>query len=184
MYLLKHSRIIYEENLIVVKPERKSLITAFSQFIIALLFFWILTQFSNSLNFFFLSVVFFLLLIFGGLSILGLIYSIWGSKAIINSSIKKIIWQQGLFGLGIGTEKVLSFNRVKHIEVFIDSDEKYDRHNFVLIEINIINNENEKKNIISEFSQIAKLENFSKEIHQIAEDIALAIGCRVISEKS
>ena len=42
----------------------------------------------------------------------------------------------------------------------------------------------EKKNIISEFSQIAKLENFSKEIHQIAEDIALAIGCRVISEKS
>ena len=113
-----------------------------------------------------------------------LIYSIWGSKAIINSSIKKIIWQQGLFGLGIGTEKVLSFNRVKHIEVFIDSDEKYDRHNFVLIEINIINNENEKKNIISEFSQIAKLENFSKEIHQIAEDIALAIGCRVISEKS
>ena len=115
---------------------------------------------------------------------MGLIYSIWGSKAIINSSIKKIIWQQGLFGLGIGTEKVLSFNRVKHIEVFIDSDEKYDRHNFVLIEINIINNENEKKNIISEFSQIAKLENFSKEIHQIAEDIALAIGCRVISEKS
>ena len=77
MYLLKHSRIIYEENLIVVKPERTSLITAFSQFIIALLFFWILTQFSNSLNFFFLSVVFFLLLIFGGLSILGLIYSIW-----------------------------------------------------------------------------------------------------------
>ena len=183
MYSLKNSRIINENNMIIIKPERKSLFMAFFQLMLSIFFFWVLVQFSDSLHFFFLTGVFLLLLFFGGLAVLGMIYSIWGSKAIINCNIKKIIWQQGLFGLGIGTEKVLNFNKIKNVEVYIDSDQKYNRHNFVLIEINIIDKLNKKKNIIAEFSQIAQFEKFSKQIHQIAEEIALAIDCKVISEK-
>ena len=184
MYSLKNSRIINENNLIIIKPEKKSLFVAFIQSMLAVLFFWILVQFSENLHFFFLTLVFFLLLFFVGLAVLGIIYSVWGSKAIINCNIKKIIWQQGLFGLGIGTEKVLSFNKIERIEIIIDSDQKYKKHNFVLFEINVIDNVNNKKNIISEFSQMSELEKFSTQIHQIAEEIAVAIGCKIISEKS
>ena len=184
MYSLKNSRIINENNLIIIKPEKKSLYIAFFQSMLAAIFFWVLVQFSDTLNFFFLTIVFLLLLFFGGLAVLGMIYSIWGSKAIINCNIKKIIWQQGLFGLGIGTEKVLNFNKIQNIEVFIDSDQKYNRHNFVLIEINVIDSANNKKNIISEFIQMSQLEKFSMQIHHIADEIAIAIGCKMISEKS
>ncbi len=184
MYSLKNSRIINDNNLIIIKPEKKSLFTALLQSTFAAFFFWILVQFSNNLHFFFLTVIFCLLLLFGGLAVLGMIYSIWGTKAIINCNIKKVIWQQGLFGLGIGTEKVLNFNKIKNIEVLIDSDQKYNRYNFVLIEINIVDHTNKKRNIISEFSQIAQLKKFSIQIHEIAEEIARAIDCPVVSEKS
>ncbi|MDG1989967.1 MAG: hypothetical protein P8J51_01665 [Dehalococcoidia bacterium] len=184
MYKLNHSKIILDDDIIIIKPEKRSLIVAIAQGFIGVILFIVLSQFFNSLNYFVMFFLFISVLFFVVLSILGLIYSIWGSKAIINSNHKMIIWQQGLFGLGIGTDRIVKFRDIKFIEVNIDTDNQVNGHNFFLIEINVISNDNQKNNLISEFDKLAHLDILSESINNLASDIARLIRCAVRFQKS
>ena len=184
LYELNHSKILINNNLIIIRPEKRSLYVAMLQGIVSGLIFIIFYNFASSMHFFILIAMFFVAMFLFILSILGLIYSIWGSKSIINGAIKKIIWQQGLFGLGIGTEKAVSFKKIKNVEICIDVNEQNYAHNFFLIEINVISNDDIKTNLVSEFGQRAYLDTLSIKINAIAEEIVNLIGCELILPKT
>jgi len=184
LYKLNHSKVILDGDIIIIKPEKRSLIVAIAQGFTGTILFIVLSLFFNSLNYFVMFSLFIAILFFIGLSVLGLIYSIWGSKAIINSNHKMIIWQQGLFGLGIGTDKIVKFRDINFIEVNVDTNNQVNSHNFFLIEINVVSNGNQKNNLISEFDKLVHLEILSESINNLAADIAKRIMCETRFQKS
>lgn len=184
MYKLNHSKVILDDNIIIIKPEKRSLVVAISQGFIGTILFFVLSHFFNSLNYFVMFSLFIAVFFFIVLSILGLIYSIWGSKAIINNHHQMIIWQQGLFGLGIGTDTIVKFKDINFIEVNVDTNNQANGHNFFLIEINVVSNGNQKNNLISEFDKLVHLEILSESINNLAADIAKRIMCETRFQKS
>ncbi|MCH7953980.1 MAG: hypothetical protein IIC25_08825 [Chloroflexi bacterium] len=67
---------------------------------------------------------FFLVLALMGVAIIlvpfsgmGFVYSIWGANVVINREKQTALWQQGLFGMGVGTEELVPFHKIERFEV-------------------------------------------------------------------
>ncbi len=48
---------------------------------------------------------------------MGFIYSVYGANVIIDREKQSAVWQQGLLGMGVGTEEVVPFPRIERLEV-------------------------------------------------------------------
>ncbi len=63
------------------------------------------------------------LLLMGGaillvpLSGMGFVYSIYGANVVIDRRKQTAIWQQGLFGMGVGTRELVPFAKIERLEV-------------------------------------------------------------------
>ena len=63
------------------------------------------------------------LLLMGGAILLvpfsgmGFVYSVYGANVVINKEKRTAVWQQGLFGMGVGTEELVSFEKIEQIEI-------------------------------------------------------------------
>jgi hypothetical protein len=63
------------------------------------------------------------LLLMGGAIILvpfagmGFVYSVYGANVVINKDKQTALWQQGLFGMGVGTEELVPFAKIERLEV-------------------------------------------------------------------
>ena len=63
------------------------------------------------------------LLLMGGAILLvpfsgmGFVYSVYGANVVINKEKRTAVWQQGLFGMGVGTEELVPFEKIEQIEI-------------------------------------------------------------------
>lgn len=63
------------------------------------------------------------LLLMGGaillvpLSGMGFVYSIYGANVVIDRRKQTAVWQQGLFGMGVGTQELVPFAKIERLEV-------------------------------------------------------------------
>jgi hypothetical protein len=63
------------------------------------------------------------LLLMGGAILLvpfsgmGFVYSIFGANVVIDRAKETAVWQQGLFGMGVGTEELVPFAKIERLEV-------------------------------------------------------------------
>lgn len=63
------------------------------------------------------------LLLMGGAILLvpfsgmGFVYSVYGANVVINKEKRTAIWQQGLFGMGVGTEELVPFEKIEQVEI-------------------------------------------------------------------
>ncbi len=63
------------------------------------------------------------LLLMGGAILLvpfsgmGFVYSIYGANVVVNGEKRTVIWQQGLLGMGVGTEELVPFEKIERIEI-------------------------------------------------------------------
>ena len=48
---------------------------------------------------------------------MGFIYSIFGANVVIDKERQTAMWQQGLLGLGVGTEEVVPFHKIEQLEI-------------------------------------------------------------------
>lgn len=48
---------------------------------------------------------------------MGFVYAIYGANVVINRDKGTAIWQQGLFGMGVGTEELVPFAKIECIEI-------------------------------------------------------------------
>jgi hypothetical protein len=48
---------------------------------------------------------------------MGFIYSVYGANVVIDREKQSAVWQQGMLGMGVGTEKVVPFSRIERLEI-------------------------------------------------------------------
>ena len=48
---------------------------------------------------------------------MGFIYSVYGANVIIDREKQSAVWQQGLLGMGVGTEQVVPFWKIERLEI-------------------------------------------------------------------
>ena len=86
------------------------------------------------------------LLLMGGALILvpfsgmGFVYSVYGANVVINREKQTALWQQGLFGMGVGTEELVPFAKIEKLEVEETSGEPQfgGRQDFAQFEVRLL----------------------------------------------
>ena len=48
---------------------------------------------------------------------MGFVYSIYGANVVIDRRKRTAIWQQGLFGMGVGTQELVPFDKIDRLEI-------------------------------------------------------------------
>lgn len=86
------------------------------------------------------------LLLMGGAILLvpfsgmGFVYSVYGANVVIDRTKQTALWQQGLFGMGVGTEELVPFHKMERLEVEEISEEPQegDVQDFAQYEIRLL----------------------------------------------
>ncbi|MCH8161789.1 MAG: hypothetical protein IIB88_07830, partial [Chloroflexi bacterium] len=53
---------------------------------------------------------------------MGFVYSVYGANVVIDRQKRTAVWQQGLFGMGVGTEQLVPFEKIDQVEIEEISD--------------------------------------------------------------
>jgi len=48
---------------------------------------------------------------------MGFVYSIYGANVVIDRRKRTAVWQQGLFGMGVGTQELVPFDKIERLEI-------------------------------------------------------------------
>jgi hypothetical protein len=48
---------------------------------------------------------------------MGFVYSVYGANVVINGNKRTALWQQGLFGMGVGTSELVPFDKIERLEL-------------------------------------------------------------------
>jgi len=48
---------------------------------------------------------------------MGFVYSIYGANVVIDRRKRTAVWQQGLFGMGVGTQELVPFDKIQRLEI-------------------------------------------------------------------
>ena len=66
-------------------------------------------------------------IVIGPFSGMGLVFSIYGANVVFHREKRTALWQQGLFGMGIGTEELVPFEKFERLEVTEASSDEHAR---------------------------------------------------------
>ena len=102
---------------IAIRPSRSSAVVPAVQALVAALAVWGLVTFMNVLPLWVLMALLLFAIVAGPTAMLGVVYQVAGSAFLMERSKGTCRWQQGFLGLGIGTEELVTFARIKRIEV-------------------------------------------------------------------
>lgn len=119
-----HREIDLHRRVCVIKPETIDIRPARSAAIVPLCFFLLGVGAFVTVLFLLESLPFALALFLMGGAILlvplagmGFVYSVYGANVVFDRRKGTAIWQQGLFGMGVGTEELVPFEKMVRIEV-------------------------------------------------------------------
>jgi hypothetical protein len=48
---------------------------------------------------------------------MGFVYSVYGANVVVDGTKRTAVWQQGLFGMGVGTEQLVPFEKIDQVEI-------------------------------------------------------------------
>jgi len=113
-----HRRVcVIEPDCIDIRPARSAAIAPLLGFALGVLAFLAVLFWLDTLPFW-LS-----LLLMGGAILLvpfsgmGFVYSVYGANVIIDRKKQSAVWQQGLFGMGVGTQELVPFWKIERVEI-------------------------------------------------------------------
>ena len=107
-----------------VRPSRRDLVGPVVQAALAGLAVWLLITFMNALPLWVLVALLLLAIVAGPTAVLGFVYQVAGSAFLMERVTGTCRWQQGFLGLGLGTEELVPFARIKRIEVGGDFEDE------------------------------------------------------------
>ncbi|TAK80333.1 MAG: hypothetical protein EPO16_00750 [Dehalococcoidia bacterium] len=110
-----YARITSDE--IAVKPLRSALVGPLVQAALTAAVAWAIGRYINALPLWALMVLFVFVLISGPTAILGVVNNVMGSAFVMERRKGTCRFQQGFFGLGLGTRELVPFDRIARIEV-------------------------------------------------------------------
>lgn len=111
-------------DVIAIRPSRRDIIGPVVQAGLAVIAVWVLVAFINSLPLWVLGVLLLFAIVAGPTAMLGIVYQIAGSAFLMERPKGTCRWQQGFLGLGLGTQELVPFGRIKRIEVSGDFEEE------------------------------------------------------------
>jgi hypothetical protein len=100
-----------------IRPARSAAIAPMFGFLLGVACFVSVILWIHSLPFFLVLLLMFAALILVPFAGMGFVYSIYGANVVIDRRKKTALWQQGLFGMGVGTEELVPFAKIDHLEV-------------------------------------------------------------------
>jgi hypothetical protein len=109
---------------IAIRPSRRDLVGPVVQAALAILAVWVLVTFMNTLPLWALMLLLLFAIIAGPTAMLGFVYQVAGSAFLMERPKGTCRWQQGFLGLGLGTEELVPFARIKRIEVSGDFEDE------------------------------------------------------------
>lgn len=112
---------------------------------------------------------------------MGFVYSIYGANVVIDRRKKTALWQQGLFGMGVGTEELVPFAKFDRLELekVGGAPRRGPGQDFVQLELSLL----KKSGKLLPIGQItvppAYLEEGLSRIRDVADAIASITGVEV-----
>jgi hypothetical protein len=113
-----HRRVcVITPDVIDIRPARSAAIVPLIGFFLGVGCFLTVLFFIDTLPFPLTLLLMFLALILVPFSGMGFVYSIWGANVVIDRRKATAVWQQGLFGMGVGTQELAPFAKIARLEI-------------------------------------------------------------------
>lgn len=113
-----HRRVcVVKPDVIDIRPARSAAVAPAIGFLLGVAAFIIVALYQDQMPFTLALILMggaILLVPFSGM---GFVYSIYGANVVINKEKRTALWQQGLFGMGVGTEELVPFEKIEQIEI-------------------------------------------------------------------
>ncbi len=100
-----------------IRPARSAAIAPAIGFLLGVLCFMAVVFWIQVLPFFVVLLLMGAVLILVPFAGMGFVYSIYGANVVIDRRKKTALWQQGLFGMGVGTEELVPFAKIERLEI-------------------------------------------------------------------
>lgn len=113
---------VLKPDSIAVRPSRAGWIGPLIQALLAAAAVWLIVRFIDELALWALAVLLLIAMISGPLAVLGLVYNVAGASFLVERQKGTARRQQGFLGLGLGTQDLVPFARIKCIEVESDAE--------------------------------------------------------------
>ena len=117
-------------------------------------------------------------LLMGPIATLGLVYNVIGRSVLLEREKQSVRWQQGLLGLGLGTDELVPFWRIDHIAVEGDYEAELaggERQDLVSWDVELVKDNGKRLEI---GSVVARSNRTSRPWHEVA-DYLIEAGYRV-----
>ncbi len=113
-----HRRVcIVRPDRIEIRPSRSAIVVPFSGLVLCAALLMTIVFFRNTLPFPILALLLMISLILVPFSGMGFVYSLVGSGVIFDKNKQSGVWQQGVMGLGIGTQELVPFWKIEELVV-------------------------------------------------------------------
>jgi len=147
---LQRAVAVISDDAIAIRRSRAQLLVPFIQLGIAAGAVLLIVFFLDSLPLPLLAVLLAIAILLGPISTLGLLYNLLGNAVVLERDKQSVRWQQGLFGLGLGTSELVPFWRIDHIAVSGDYDEVLaggDRQDLVTWDVELVKDNGKRLSI-------------------------------------
>ena len=107
-------------------------------------------------------------------------YYVWGSAFLVERAKGTARWQQGFFGLGIGTRELVTFDRIDHIEVRGDLDQELssgERQDLVQWDVLLVKDNGREIDIATVAAARTLAPQGLERANRLAEHIGEMTGC-------
>jgi hypothetical protein len=136
-----HRRVcVVRPDTIDIRPARSAAVAPLLGFLLGVLCFVAVLFWLERIPFPVALALMFVALILVPFSGMGFVYSIYGANVVINRTKRTALWQQGLFGMGVGTSELVPFEKVEQIEVEEISSEEQEggQQDFAQFEVRLL----------------------------------------------
>jgi hypothetical protein len=121
---LHRANAVITDGQVAIRPSRRDLVGPIVQAALAVLAVWALVAFMNALPLWVLMLLLLFAIVAGPTAMLGFVYQVAGSSFLMERPKGTCRWQQGFLGLGLGTQELVPFARIKRIEVVGDFEDE------------------------------------------------------------
>ena len=138
---LQRAVAVIGDDSVAIRRSRAQLVAPLIQLALAAGSVALIIAFLDTLPFALLMVLLVVALLMGPIATLGLVYNVIGRSVLLERQKQSVRWQQGLLGLGIGTDELVPFWRIDHIAVEGDYEaelESGERQDLVTWEVELV----------------------------------------------
>ena len=138
---LQRAVAVIGDDSVAIRRSRAQLVAPLIQLALAVGSVVLIIAFLDTLPFALLMVLLVVALLMGPIATLGLVYNVIGRSVLLERQKQSVRWQQGLLGLGIGTDELVPFWRIDHIAVEGDYEaelESGERQDLVTWEVELV----------------------------------------------